>query len=199
MTQHDGYRLLCQKLREVSDLDEGRRDLAGILARSAALVRDVLGTPMAYAAAAVDGASLASFAEEGALLVRTDPWEGPGRLGRMVLQDESTQAWLPGGGDPPSIQDFLGVVGARSWLGTPIPLPDRPAGLLVVIDSAEREFGEEERELVQLVASHCAGAIGNLRAFQEVESLAITDELTRLYNYRFLKTALRREWGRVWC
>ena len=197
MTHNNGYRLLCQKLREVSDLDEGRRDLAGILARSAALAREALGTPLGYAAAAVDGSSLVSFAEEGALLVRTEPWEGPGRLGRAVLQDECAHVWRPGDGDPPSIQDFMGVVGAKSWLGTPIPLPDRPAGILVVVDTGEREFTDEEKDILHLVAKHCAGAIGNLRAFQEVESLAITDELTRLYNYRFLKTALRREVARA--
>jgi diguanylate cyclase (GGDEF)-like protein len=32
-----------------------------------------------------------------------------------------------------------------------------------------------------------------MRTFQEVESLSVTDELTRIYNYRFLKAALQRE------
>jgi PleD family two-component response regulator len=33
----------------------------------------------------------------------------------------------------------------------------------------------------------------NLRLSQSVEKLAVTDDLTQVYNYRFLKSALRRE------
>ena len=36
-------------------------------------------------------------------------------------------------------------------------------------------------------------ALENLRLAENVERLAVTDDLTQVYNYRFLKTALRRE------
>ena len=194
---HDGYRLLCARIKDIADLDEGRRDLSGILARAAVVTQEILGVSLVYAAAAVDGASLVSIAEESSLMVRTEPWEGPGRFGRRVLDGAGPLAWRRGEDDAPSAHDFLDLMGLGAWMGVPIPMRDRPAGLLVALREDDRPFSEEEQNLVNLVAEHTAGAIANLRAFQEVESLAITDELTRVYNYRFLKTALRREVARA--
>ncbi len=197
MTSHDGYRHLCAKLKDITDLDEGRRDLSGVLARAAQAGQEILGVPLVYAAAAVDGASLVSVVEESSLMVRTEPWEGPGKLGRQVLQAESLKCWRRGEPDSPSAQDFLDLLGAGAWVGVPIPMRDRPAGLLVAVREDDTPFDEAERDLMQLLAEITSASVGNLRAFQEVESLAITDELTRVYNYRFLKTALRREVARA--
>ncbi len=197
MSTEKTYRELCQRLKDITDLDEGRRDLAGILSRTAGAARELLDAPLVYAAAAADGASLVSVAEEGALMVRTEPWQGPGRLGRTVLQGDGCRVWTRSEEGPPSAHDFLDFVGAGSWIGVPIAMPDRPAGILVALREDPVGFDETERDLMLILTGHAAAALGNLRTFQEVESLAITDELTRIYNYRFLKTALRREVARA--
>jgi diguanylate cyclase (GGDEF)-like protein len=44
-----------------------------------------------------------------------------------------------------------------------------------------------------MLAAWGAIALENLRLAENVERLAVTDDLTQVYNYRFLKTALRRE------
>jgi diguanylate cyclase (GGDEF)-like protein len=44
-----------------------------------------------------------------------------------------------------------------------------------------------------MLAAWGAVALENLRLAENVERLAVTDDLTQVYNYRFLKTALRRE------
>jgi len=44
-----------------------------------------------------------------------------------------------------------------------------------------------------MLAAWTALALENLKLAERVEKLAITDDLTQVYNYRFLKTALRRE------
>jgi diguanylate cyclase (GGDEF)-like protein len=54
----------------------------------------------------------------------------------------------------------------------------------------------EERQLT-LLAAWAAMAIENLRLSGSLEKLAVTDDLTQIYNYRFLKTALRRELKRA--
>jgi diguanylate cyclase (GGDEF)-like protein len=54
-------------------------------------------------------------------------------------------------------------------------------------------FGGEEQRLLTLLAAWSAVAVDNLRLAESVEKLAVTDDLTQVYNYRFLKTALRRE------
>jgi diguanylate cyclase (GGDEF)-like protein len=54
----------------------------------------------------------------------------------------------------------------------------------------------EARQLV-LLAAWAAMALENLRLAGRVEKLAVTDDLTQVYNYRFLKTALKRELKRA--
>jgi two-component system, cell cycle response regulator len=47
--------------------------------------------------------------------------------------------------------------------------------------------------VVSLLANQTAIAIENGKLYRRAEQLAITDDLTQVYNYRFLKMALRRE------
>ena len=54
-------------------------------------------------------------------------------------------------------------------------------------------FSDQDARLATLLAAWAGLALENLRLAERVEKLAITDDLTQVYNYRFLKTALRRE------
>jgi diguanylate cyclase (GGDEF)-like protein len=54
-------------------------------------------------------------------------------------------------------------------------------------------FESEEVRLLMLMAGWLAMALENMRLAENIEKLAVTDDLTQVYNYRFLKTALRRE------
>jgi diguanylate cyclase (GGDEF)-like protein len=58
-------------------------------------------------------------------------------------------------------------------------------------------FGPEPVRLAALVGAWLATALDNQRLAEQVEKLAVTDDLTQVYNYRFLKTALRREMKRA--
>ena len=55
------------------------------------------------------------------------------------------------------------------------------------------DFRITEMRLVTLLATWASLAFDNVRLSENVEKLAVTDDLTQIYNYRFLKTALRRE------
>src|SRR5690349_7059386 len=54
-------------------------------------------------------------------------------------------------------------------------------------------FSTEAVNAALLLASWATLALENLRLAENVERLAVTDDLTQVYNYRFLKSALRRE------
>ena len=54
-------------------------------------------------------------------------------------------------------------------------------------------FGPEDTAVITLLAAWTTMAIENLRLSESLERLAVTDDLTQVYNYRFLKSALRRE------
>ncbi len=85
-------------------------------------------------------------------------------------------------------------VEAGPALFVPLRLRDQSPGYLAVFrhrDSAP--FDPEDVRLLTLLAAWAAMALENLRLAQNVEKLAVTDDLTQVYNYRFLKSALRRE------
>jgi len=54
-------------------------------------------------------------------------------------------------------------------------------------------FSSAEARQLTLLAAWTAMALENLRLGESVEKLAITDDLTQVYNYRFLKAALKKE------
>ena len=71
---------------------------------------------------------------------------------------------------------------------------DRAAGYIALFRTrgATRFAARDARQLALLVA-WLATSLENLRLGESLEKLAVTDDLTQVYNYRYLKTALRRE------
>lgn len=57
---------------------------------------------------------------------------------------------------------------------------------------AARFHGRDARSLV-LLCAWLSAALDGVRLAGDLEKLAVTDDLTQVYNYRYLKTALRRE------
>ncbi len=85
-------------------------------------------------------------------------------------------------------------VEAGPALFVPLRLRDQSPGYLAVFRHRDAAcFDAEDARLLTLLAAWAAMALENLRLAQNVEKLAVTDDLTQVYNYRFLKSALRRE------
>lgn len=83
---------------------------------------------------------------------------------------------------------------AGPGLFVPLRLRDHSPGYLAVFRRrGAARFDAEDVSLLTLLAAWAAMALENLRLAQNVEKLAVTDDLTQVYNYRFLKSALRRE------
>jgi diguanylate cyclase (GGDEF)-like protein len=79
-------------------------------------------------------------------------------------------------------------------LFAPIRLREQDRGYLAVYrPQGAQPFGTEDMRTLLLLAAYTTLGLENVRLAESVEKLAITDELTQVYNYRFLKTALRRE------
>ena len=88
---------------------------------------------------------------------------------------------------------FPGLEGGPA-LFVPLRQREREGGYLAVFRRRGAPvFDPEAASTLMLLAAWGAMAIENLRLSESVEKLAITDDLTQVYNYRFLKTALRRE------
>ena len=79
-------------------------------------------------------------------------------------------------------------------LFVPLRLRDHDNGYLAVYRRrGGRPFLAEEVQAITLLAAWTTMTLENLRLSESVEKLAVTDDLTQVYNFRFLKTALRRE------
>jgi diguanylate cyclase (GGDEF)-like protein len=83
---------------------------------------------------------------------------------------------------------------AAAALFVPLRLREQAPGYLAVF----RRRGAPAYEAAALhaavmLSTWAAVALENMRLAENVERLAVTDDLTQVYNFRFLKTALRRE------
>ena len=74
----------------------------------------------------------------------------------------------------------------------PLMLDERAAGLLVLFRS-EDAFDPKEVTLLRIVSSHVIFAIANLRTRDQLRDLAETDELTGIWNRRYMRRRLTAE------
>ena len=85
----------------------------------------------------------------------------------------------------------------RSFLGVPIVFGDHAIGLVALYNSGDRAFTEEDARVAELFASQVAIALDNSRRVEQFEKLAVTDELTGLYNRRAFASMGEKEVGRA--
>jgi diguanylate cyclase (GGDEF)-like protein len=89
-------------------------------------------------------------------------------------------------------EDGCPGVDVRAAVFVPLRLREHVSGYLAAYRGAGRWKTEDVRHATFLAALSTL-AFENQRLSESVEKLAVTDDLTQVYNYRFLKTALRRE------
>ena len=81
----------------------------------------------------------------------------------------------------------------RSILCAPLVSRGRTIGVVEVINKLGGRFTRADLALVLTLVEPCAIAIENAILFQRTEQLTITDDLTRLFNSRYLNLYLGRE------
>ncbi|HXK09454.1 MAG TPA: sensor domain-containing diguanylate cyclase [Vicinamibacteria bacterium] len=81
----------------------------------------------------------------------------------------------------------------RSILCAPLVSRGRTIGVLEIINKRGGPFTRADLQLVLTLVEPCAIAIENAILFQRTEQLTITDDLTRLFNSRYLNLYLGRE------
>ena len=86
-----------------------------------------------------------------------------------------------------------GFKGAKSALAVPIEYRGKVLGVLDVESEKLNAFDETDEQILQLFASQLAVAITNAILYEKLESLATTDGLTGLFNYRVFMSTLEKE------
>ncbi len=87
--------------------------------------------------------------------------------------------------------------GIKSLVATPLIAEGRIVGILYVDDFVPRQFTSREISFLNLLAAQATFAIEKIQLLERTEKLAITDELTRLYNHRFFIRSLDDETKRA--
>ena len=96
-------------------------------------------------------------------------------------------------GDPRH-QKFVSLLGAKSLLCLPIFLENRPKAVIGIGSAIEGyEYNRDHRELLDIFGKQASVAIENDYLLEKVRNLEIRDELTGLYNERFIRGYLDDE------
>ena len=81
----------------------------------------------------------------------------------------------------------------RSILCAPLISRGRTIGVVEIINKLGGRFTEADLEILLTLVEPCAIAIENAILFQRTEQLTITDDLTKLFNSRYLNLYIGRE------
>lgn len=123
-------------------------------------------------------------------------------LGATVAKGEARRGRVDPEGaglhpDEPVCETYVAApISAPGRLGEAPPWPTPPAvrGALVLYDRAGGdEFDDTDLVTLRTFAGQAAVAVDNVRTHEEAQRLSMTDPLTGLWNYRYLKDAVRRE------
>jgi diguanylate cyclase (GGDEF)-like protein len=195
-----GSDLFFATLQEITSLINGGRAQETIFESVLSCALQMLGAQAVFLIT-VDGERVRKFAlritPDGQLL-GLERYELPSQAGitRWVLL-EGQPVHIPDVGTDaryhPSVDSLPGLR-TSACLAAPLKVRDTTLGVLVAVNRIDASpFHERHLRVLSLLANQTAIAIENAKLYRRAEQLAITDDLTQVYNYRFLKMALRRE------
>jgi diguanylate cyclase (GGDEF)-like protein len=155
-----------------------------------AVILDLLGRVVPYDV----GAFLTVEGGELKLAAIKQPMETPGLIGETYPMTGSRLCHTavqrrrplisPVAGPEDILLPLLPNWEVHSFLGAPVVFQDRVTGLIALYNSTSRAFAEQDAQVADLFAGQVAIALDNSRHIEAMEKLAVTDELTDLYNRR---------------
>lgn len=118
----------------------------------------------------------------------------PGEFARMLQLAGLPRAVADLGESKASDEERCPEVAAGPALFVPLRLREQEWGYVAVYrPRGAAPFTPRDARTLALLVAWTATSIDNLRLAENIEKLAVTDDLTQVYNFRYLKTALRRE------
>jgi len=116
---------------------------------------------------------------------------GDGLLGRSAQRRQIVSSAGPGATRRP---DLPTGVRARSAVAVPLLSRGRAIGVMALLDGrGGAGFEPADARLAMLLLEPVAVALDSALLLKRSEELSVTDDLTQLYNSRYLNAALRRE------
>ncbi len=131
--------------------------------------------------------------------------KGKEMSGFRIKIGEGVAGWVAETGKPTIVNDtskdprFTGKLDSktqfhtRSILCAPLISRGRTIGVVEIINRLGGKFTQGDLEVLLTLVEPCAIAIENAILFQKAEQLTITDDLTKLFNSRYLNLYIGRE------
>lgn len=117
---------------------------------------------------------------------------GEGVTGRVAVTADPVRGLV--GTGPERVRLAADEPSCESLISVPLRSSGRVIGVLNLYDRVDAEsFDEQDLSTIQSFAAQATVAIDNVLLHQEAQRLSITDGLTGLWNYRYLRLALNRE------
>ena len=118
----------------------------------------------------------------------------PAPFERSVLRADQPRAFVVVGASGVSSPAACPGVTPGPALYVPLRLQDGRTGYVGVHrEHGATRFTSRDARPLALLSAWTAASLDNLRLAENLEKLAVTDDLTQVFNYRYLKSALRRE------
>jgi diguanylate cyclase (GGDEF)-like protein len=119
----------------------------------------------------------------------------PGEFERIVMRAASPRALADlSESDRAATEICCPGVEAGPAIFVPLRMRDHKLGYVTVLRrKGGTRFGHREARTLALLSAYTGAMLDNLRLSENLEKLAVTDDLTQVFNYRYLKSALRRE------
>lgn len=86
---------------------------------------------------------------------------------------------------------------SESMIGAPLIYEGRVRGVITLTKLGTNQFDENALRLLEIIAAQAAIAFDRARLYDELRTEAVTDELTKLYNRRYLLERFREEQSRA--
>jgi diguanylate cyclase (GGDEF)-like protein len=127
--------------------------------------------------------------------------------GMRVQMGQGITGWIAEHGEPQIIANMLQdprsshipgtAVREESMVGAPLMYEGRVQGVITLSKLGTNQFDENALRLLQIIAAQTAIAFDRARLYEELRADAITDELTQLYNRRYLLERFNEEKARA--
>ncbi|MBI5837300.1 MAG: sensor domain-containing diguanylate cyclase [Candidatus Eisenbacteria bacterium] len=86
-----------------------------------------------------------------------------------------------------------GLPVVRSFLSVPLLVGSELIGVVNLSHSCAHAFAERDKELLILASSLAAATIEHMLHYQSIKAMAVTDELTSVYNRRYFQDRLQQQ------
>jgi diguanylate cyclase (GGDEF)-like protein len=85
----------------------------------------------------------------------------------------------------------------ESMIGAPLLYQEQVQGVITLTKLGAEQFDENDLRLLEIIAAQAAIAVDRARLYAELRTEAVTDELTKLYNRRYLTERFKEERSRA--